>query len=57
MSKQGNTFSATIPAAYTNSPFPLQYYFEVRDNTMTAAIYPGFGPNFTGQPYYLIPQV
>jgi hypothetical protein len=22
---------ATIPAAYTDSPFPLQYYFVLRD--------------------------
>jgi hypothetical protein len=53
MPNQGGTFSAAIPAAYTNSPFPLQYYFELRTPT-TAAMHPGFGPNFTGQPYYLV---
>jgi hypothetical protein len=53
MPKQGNTFTAAIPADYTNSPFPLQYYFELR-NAGTAQMHPGFQDNFTGEPYYVI---
>jgi hypothetical protein len=28
---QGNRCSAIIPGEYTNSPYPLEYYFELRD--------------------------
>lgn len=45
-----------IPAAYTGSPFPPQYDFELRDHAGQPAWYPGFwnrtapGPYFVGTP-------
>jgi hypothetical protein len=46
-------YVAIIPGAYTDTAFPIQYYFEFRTDTM-ARMYPGFGADFTGQPYFLV---
>jgi hypothetical protein len=40
---------AVIPAAYTNSKFPIQYYFE-----LSRDLYPGFGPDHAGTPYFVV---
>jgi hypothetical protein len=42
-----------IPAAYTRSPYPLQYYFVVSEPA-GKNIYPGFKPNLTGLPYFVV---
>lgn len=55
MSQEGDTFRAAIPAAYTGSPFPLQYYF-VLEKGPQAALYPGFNANFSNQPYFAVWQ-
>ncbi|MGA1984381.1 MAG: hypothetical protein ABSG84_18175 [Acidobacteriaceae bacterium] len=53
MQQGGASYSAAIPAAYTDSPYPLQYYFEL--HTATAAIlHPAFNPTLCNQPYYAI---
>ena len=44
---------AVIPAAYTQSPYPLQYYFVV-SQAVGKNIYPGFNPNLTGLPYFVV---
>ena len=48
-------FRARIPASYTNSPYPIQYYFELRGKD-GIAMYPGLGPKLTNQPYFVIRQ-
>ncbi len=50
MERNGDSWRATVPAEYTRSPFPLQYYFEVRSGA-GVALWPGFGSDFTGTPY------
>ena len=45
-------FRAQIPAEYTRSPFPMQYYFVLEGTGM----YPGLGPNLSGQPYFVVHQ-
>jgi hypothetical protein len=55
MKAQGNTYQAVIPGDYTNSAYPLQYYFEVTQADATL-LYPGFGPEVTGQPYFVVPR-
>ncbi|HEV3215265.1 MAG TPA: hypothetical protein VGZ27_06055 [Vicinamibacterales bacterium] len=50
---QGGTYHGTIPAEYTDSPFPLLYYFEI-DDAAGSALYPGFGKDLAGQPYFLV---
>jgi hypothetical protein len=54
MEKRGDAWAATIPAAYTDSPYPLQYYFEVRESRAKAWLHPGLGPQLTNQPYFLV---
>jgi hypothetical protein len=53
MHKQADRFTTAIPADFTNAPFPLQYYFELRTAT-TAALFPGFKENFIGTPYFVV---
>jgi hypothetical protein len=48
------TYSATIPATYTDTPYPIQYYFEVKLSATAATIYPGFGAELAGQPYFAV---
>jgi hypothetical protein len=47
------TYTAAVPAAYTDSPYPLQYYFELRTDK-AATLYPGFNATVSNQPYYAI---
>jgi hypothetical protein len=54
MQKHGAGHRGAIPAAYTDSPFPLQYYFELRAAADKAWLYPGFGPDLTTQPYFVL---
>jgi hypothetical protein len=56
MRLQGTHYRAGIPAAYTDSPYPLQYYFEIRYGSESASLYPGFGPELTNQPYFVVRQ-
>jgi hypothetical protein len=49
-------FAATIPAEYTQSPYPMQYYIELRNSGGAATIYPGLNETFTQQPYIVVRQ-
>lgn len=53
MSRKRAIFTAEIPASYTASPYPLQYYFEFQRENQ-AWSYPGFNANLTNVPYYAI---
>ncbi len=52
MQSGGSSWRAAISAAYTDSPYPLEYYFEVNQ----AGLVPGFEPGLTNQPYYVVRQ-
>ena len=54
MTARGGVHEAEVAAAYTRSPFPLQYYFEIRDDAGRAALHPGFGPDWADQPYVVV---
>lgn len=54
MQQNGASYSASIPADYTQSPFPLQYYFELQRENQSAWLYPPFNATFSNQPYYAI---
>jgi hypothetical protein len=43
-----------IPAEYTQSPYPLQYYFELTHANNTASLYPAFNATLSNQPYYAV---
>lgn len=53
MTKDGNVYNASIPAEYTRTNFPLQYYFGF-DTESGAAIYPGLDEEFMNQPYFVV---
>jgi hypothetical protein len=54
LARQGIVHRAAIPPGYTDSPFPLQYYFEVRQGPEQVWLYPGFDANRANQPYFLV---
>jgi hypothetical protein len=64
MGQVGKDFHAEIPAEYTDSPFPLQYHFQIRasDSALRTArsglcsLYPGLRPGWHGQPYFVVRQ-
>lgn len=54
MEVQGSTYRAIIPAGYTDSPYPLQYYFVLKPENAQASLYPGFAAGLSNQPYFVI---
>ncbi len=54
MQQTGKSFRATVPADYTDTLFPLQYYFELRDTPKNAWLYPGLTAKLTQQPYFVL---
>jgi hypothetical protein len=56
MEKPGDDFRAVITAEYTNSPFPLQYYFQVRSVSGERSLFPNLERKWQGQPYYVVRQ-
>ncbi|MGA2248485.1 MAG: twin-arginine translocation signal domain-containing protein [Verrucomicrobiota bacterium] len=55
MQRNLRTFRATIPAEYTDSSFPLQYYFRAHSGNQTS-LHPGLQPGWNGQPYFVVRQ-
>jgi len=53
MQHSAGSHSAAIPADYTNSLYPLQYYFELR-TASAATLHPPFNSTWSNQPYYAI---
>ncbi len=53
MSQEGDTLRAAIPGDYTNSPYPLQYYFVLQNETQDW-MYPGFNATLSNQPYFAV---
>ena len=57
MRKSGNNYLGTIPADYTNSHYPIQYYIELRNGPEKAWLYPGFKENIMNQPYFVTHKI
>ncbi|MEO8483768.1 MAG: hypothetical protein ABI634_16275 [Acidobacteriota bacterium] len=53
MRADGTRWRSAIPADYTASPYPLQYYFELKETPVSVVLYPGLGQQLTGQPYFV----
>jgi hypothetical protein len=53
MQKSGSTYTAAIPADYTGSIYPLQYYFELQTEN-AACFFPAFNATLSNQPYYAV---
>ncbi|HYZ71936.1 MAG TPA: hypothetical protein VE641_02580, partial [Chthoniobacterales bacterium] len=54
MKPDGKRFRGNIPASYTDTVYPLQYYFEILETAGKAWLYPGFSKELTNQPYFVI---
>jgi len=54
MESAGRLWRAAISSEYTQSPYPLQYYFELKEAPESAALYPGLGERLTGQAYFVV---
>ncbi len=54
MDRKGPAYVAAIPAEYTDSQYPLQYYFELKSAPDRAWLHPGFPADLAGPPYYVI---
>jgi hypothetical protein len=50
----GRAWRGAIPAEYTRSPYPLQYYFEVEAASGAAVLHPGLGEPPGRQPYFVV---
>ena len=53
MQGNGGTYNAAVPGEYTQSPFPLEYYFELRGENL-AWLFPAFNTTLSNQPYYAV---
>jgi hypothetical protein len=49
-----NGYTAEIPGDYSDSAYPLQYYFELRAKAGEAWLYPAFNATLSNQPYYAL---
>jgi hypothetical protein len=56
MERAGDDFRAVIAAVYTDSPFPLQYYFQIHSDSGHAWLRPGLERRWHGQPYFFVRQ-
>jgi hypothetical protein len=57
MQRFGKSFRATISSDYTDTLYPLQYYFELREESKKAWLYPGLTANLTQQPYFVVRKI
>ena len=54
MQGDGGSFTAAIPADYTKSDFPLEYYFDLVGKSGAARLEPAFNATLSNQPYYTV---
>jgi len=54
MEGDGDVFTATVPAEYTQSPYALEYRFELRTRSGAAWLEPGFNATLSNQPYNVV---
>jgi hypothetical protein len=54
MPRGDSGFAAAIAAEYTQPPFALEYYFELRDESGAAWLYPAFDAALSNQPYFTV---
>jgi hypothetical protein len=57
MTNQDTRYRALVPASYTDSPYPLQYYFELRGGPDIAWLFPGFAASLANAPYFTMRRV
>ena len=53
MAPSNRRYQATISATYTDSAYPLEYYFEVRETPGRISLHPGLSKTLNRQPYFV----
>ena len=56
MRRKGEIFQAVIPEHYTQTRYPIEYYFTIDVENEGIAIYPGLDDNLANMPYYVVQQ-
>ncbi|MGA2540595.1 MAG: twin-arginine translocation signal domain-containing protein [Verrucomicrobiota bacterium] len=56
MTGSSGNYRADIPAAYADSPYPLQYHFVIEPLAGATELHPGLRPGWQGQPYFVVRQ-
>jgi hypothetical protein len=56
MEARANAYRVSIPAAYTDSPFALQYYFVLQESPTEVHLFPGLGTSLMQMPYFVVEQ-
>ncbi len=56
MQGSGEVFTAAVPAEYTQSPYAMQYSFELCTKSGAATMVPAFNATLSNQPYYAVMQ-
>jgi hypothetical protein len=54
MERQSSRYVSSIPAAYTQTMFPLEYFFQISMSDGQTWLHPGFQPELTNQPYFVV---
>jgi hypothetical protein len=54
MHRDGDRLTGTIDATYTDTPYPLMYFFEVIHHGGGHALLPGLAPDLSNQPYFTL---
>ncbi|MFH5183571.1 hypothetical protein ACHHV8_13645 [Paenibacillus sp. TAB 01] len=54
MTAAHETYTASIPGSYTDSPFPLIYMFKLRNDQGDVWLAPGFEADLSNQPYFAV---
>jgi hypothetical protein len=55
MVRKGDRYQAEIPGKYTQTRYPMEYYFAI-DTGEGIALFPGLEKNLMNMPYYLVRQ-
>jgi len=54
MTCENDVYTYALPGDYTNSIYPLQYYFDLQHENTSAWLYPAFNSTLSNQPYYAV---
>ncbi len=54
MQLRDNLCRSVIPGTYTDSPYALEYYFELKERQERAWLYPGFSLELSNPPYFVV---
>ena len=57
MTARGGRYRAEIPGDYTDSAYPMLYYFELHDPRGNVWLHPGLNADLANQPYFVVRQV